>query len=103
MTPSQLLQQIPLPEAAYAAPEENTIQSTDIDFTPCAAGAHYTSDAMEEDFSTSVELLMESPKFLRFLLDADQHFSILGAKARQQLIEHIDTVEEFTGQWLNIE
>lgn len=66
-----------------------------------SAGVHYTSEAMEEDFSTSVELLMNTPRFLKFLQDADRHFDLLGEKARQELDEHVATIEDFIGQWLN--
>lgn len=88
MTPAQLLQRIEPSVSASAEP----------DMLPPAS---YTSETMEEDFSTSVELLMGTPRFLDFLRDADDHYHILGEKARTELNEHLDTIQEFTGQWLN--
>lgn len=66
-----------------------------------AQGVHYTSDAMEEDFSTSVELLMNAIGFLKGLVELDDHYDHLSIKARGQLDEHIEAVEEFLGQWQN--
>lgn len=92
MTPSQALNKLPAVET-----------EPDTSFVPieCLAGTHYTSEAMEEDFSTAVDLLMNTPRFLEFLRDADKHFDILGEKAREQLKSHIDTIEDFLGQWMN--
>lgn len=100
MTPSQLLQRIP-----EAAPpiviEGQNFDRQQLEVVPCA-GAHYTSEAMEEDFSTAVELLMTTPTFLEFLRDVDDKYNdILSEKAREALDSHLATIEEFTGQWIN--
>lgn len=63
------------------------------------AGNHYTSDAMEEDFSTAIDLLMLTPKFLVFLQDADNQLSLLSGKSREALDAHLEAIEDFTGQW----
>lgn len=86
MTPSQMVR-APQPEEPPSPP----------------APPRYTSDTIEDDFSIGVDLLMSTPRFLRFLQDADDHFGILGGKAREDLDKHIDLVEEFTGQWHNDE
>ena len=96
MTPSQLLQRIP------DKPPPVVIENECFEETVPCAGAHYTSEAMEEDFSTAVELLMTTPTFLEFLRDVDDKYeSILSEKAREALDAHLATIEEFTGQWIN--
>lgn len=96
MTSAQLLQRLP------PVPTQVEVSDDDpkIEFLPCAAGGtHYTSDAMEEDFSTSVELLMQVPRFLLNLMAISDHYDILSTKATQELTELTDTIEEFIGQW----
>lgn len=91
MTPTQLLHRLPV-----VVPPEN--------FDWQQLSAHYTSGAMEEDFSTAVELLMSTPTFLEFLRDTDDKYEgVLSEKAREALDAHIATIEEFTGQWINRE
>lgn len=100
MNAAQLLRQIPEPIVAQEQDEE-----TVCNFVPAVLteGVHYTSDAMEEDFSDAVEMLMNTPKFLQFLKDADAYHRFLGEKALAELDEHIERIEHFTGQWLNSE
>lgn len=91
MTPSQMLAKLP----------QQPVTTDDLVVIDCIGGTKYTSEAMEEDFSVSVELLLATPMYLEFLRDADNHYKLLGEKARQALDEHLATIEEFTGQWLN--
>lgn len=94
MTPAQLLRTV--------KPEEPPCPPAIIEGQVFSA-PRYTSDAMEEDFSVGVDLLMSTPRFLLFLQDADDHYDLLGSKARTELDAHIDLVQDFTGQWLNEE
>jgi hypothetical protein len=94
MTPSQLLSKIPTPR------EEVPVDVVEVP-NFCSGGTHYTSEAMEEDFSTSVELLMNTPHFLQFLLDVDKEYHVMSQKTKDALTSHLDTIEEFTGQWIN--
>lgn len=96
MTPTQLLRTVkpeeepPAPPAFTETPFELTVPK-------------YTSTAIDEDFSIGVDLLMNTPRFLSFLQDADDHYDILTESARKDLDKHLDTVQDFTGQWLNAE
>ena len=100
MTPSQLLQRIP--EGTPPIIEGQNFDRQQLEETVPCAGAHYTSEAMEEDFSMAVELLMTTPTFLEFLRDVDDKFEdILSEKAREALDAHLATIEDFTGQWIN--
>ena len=99
MTPTQLLQRIP--EGTPPIIEGQNFDRQQLEAVPCS-GAHYTSEAMEEDFSMAVELLMAVPTFLEFLRDTDDKFEdILSEKAREALDAHLVTIEDFTGQWIN--
>jgi hypothetical protein len=59
----------------------------------------YTSDEMENDFTVSVELLMETHTYLKIFSDVVRRFGILSVTQEKDFKEHLEKVEEFTHQW----
>lgn len=90
MTPAQAIQKLGITAEVCPVP------IIDMEVRP-----QFTSTIPEEDLDAAVELLMAAPRFLEFLRDADKHFDILGAKAKDELAQHIDDIQEFLGLWIN--
>lgn len=64
-----------------------------------AGGFNYTSDHMEEDFSVAVELMLETGTYLKILRDLVRRFGVFSMQQEKDFKEHVEKVEEFTGQW----
>ena len=64
-----------------------------------AGGFNYTSDHMEEDFSVAVELMLETGTYLKILRDLVRRFGVFSVQQEKDFKEHVEKVEEFTGQW----
>ena len=97
MTPAQLLQRTP------ALPPPTVVESGFVPDTNITNGAHYTSEAMEEDFSIAVEMLMKIPDWLRLLQSIDDEHNSCSSKVRDELHELVEEIQEFTGQWIQEE
>lgn len=97
MTPAQMLRrQVQAQPQQVCEVEQSTYVPPEV-----SKGVHYTSAAMEEDFSISVELLMNSIGFLEMIAELDNFEDFLSVKARAQLDEQIEQVQDFLGQWKN--
>lgn len=59
----------------------------------------YTSDDIEADLSIAVNLLMDTLPYLWVLRDMNKHQDFMQEKTEEDFKEHLETVEEFTGQW----
>lgn len=61
--------------------------------------AGYTSDDMEADFSTSVELLMGAVGYLQMIEELDAKHNFFTIQSLHIFKDHLEKVEEFVGQW----
>ena len=60
---------------------------------------NYASDDLEEDLTVAVELLFETGIYLKILRDLTRRFSVLSPAQEKDFKEHVEKIEEFTGQW----
>lgn len=64
-----------------------------------ASGYNYTSDSPDEDFSIAIELMLETGIYLKIFGDLVRRFGVLSQSQEKEFREHVEKVEEFTGQW----